>query len=111
MGVCWYCYWGWSKPVMDIYKKALKNLGRDNHPLIYGPSHVVWADENFESAEWCLKHFDAYKNDCSVDELAIVYQSLIELTKLPLSVRCPKPDNYDEEHPELWPPKIEMVKE
>jgi len=21
--ICWYCYWGWPKPVAGIYKKAL----------------------------------------------------------------------------------------
>jgi len=23
MGICWYCHWGWAKPVADIYDEAL----------------------------------------------------------------------------------------
>ena len=112
MGICWYCYWGWSKPVADIYDRALGDLSGDSSPLEYGPSHIVWSDENFHSAEWSLEHFDEHKGDLSEAELVIVKRSLTELAALPLNVRCVEPDDYDDEHPELFPPPpgIEMVK-
>ena len=112
MGLCWYCYWGWPRPVADIYRNAMGKLDGDDSPLLYGPSHVVWADENFHSAEWCLEHFDEYKEDYSDDDLAIVKQSLEELAALPIEVRCVEPEDYDDEHPELYPPpdEIEMIK-
>ena len=113
MGICWYCHWGWSKPVADIYKKALDELDGWEGPLNFGPAHVVWEDENFDSAEWCLEHFDEYEGDYTVAHLAIVKQSLVDLARLPLDVRCVEPEDYDEEHPELFPPPIGigMVKE
>lgn len=112
MGICWDCYWGWPKPVADIYDKALATLERYESPLHFGPAHVVWEDENFDLAESCLKDFEEWKGDYSEKDLAIVRQSLMELAKLPLNVRCVCPDDYDDEHPELFsPPKgVEMVK-
>ena len=110
MAICWYCYWGWPKPVADIYEKALNDLDGDESPLHYGPAHIVWADENFNSAEWCIEHFDEYRGNFSDSDLAIVQRSLEELVKLPLNIRCVEPEDYDEEHPELFPPpdRIEM---
>jgi len=112
MGICWYCHWGWPKPVAAIYEKALDALEGDDSPLLYGPGHIVWADENFHSAEWCLEHFEDHTGDRGEADLAIVRQSLEELAKLPLDVRCVEPEDYDEEHPENFPPLagIEMVR-
>ena len=111
MGICWYCYWGWPKIVAKIYQRALTKLEGDESPLHYGPAHIVWSDENFDSAEWCLEHFDDYKSDYSDSDLMIVRESLEELAKLPLDIRCIQPEDYDGEHPELYlPPKdIEMI--
>lgn len=103
MGICWYCHWGWSKPVKDIYNQAVIKLGWEG-PLHYGPSHIVWEDENFDSAEWCLENFDKYKRDYTEEELAVVRWSLEELAKIPLCIRCPQPVDYDEENPNLFPP-------
>lgn len=108
MGICWYCHWGWAKPVAEIYKKALRALDGDKWPLHFGPSHIVWEDENFDRAEWCLEHFDEYKGDYSDVELEIVKQSLKELASLPEDVRCVEPEDYDGQHPELYPPSVEM---
>ncbi len=112
--ICWYCHWGWPKLVAEIYQRALKALDGQDSPLNYGPGHVVWADENFELAEVCLKEFENYSHqlDYSEHELLIARQSLEELSKLPLSVKCVEPEDYDGEHPELFPPAkgIEMVK-
>ena len=68
MGICWYCYWGWPKQIAEIYKKALKELDGYSAPLHFGPAHIVWDDENFDSGEWCLEHFDDYKGDYSEEE-------------------------------------------
>ena len=45
MGMCWWCHWGWPKPIHDIYDKALAALDGDESPLLYGPAHVVWVHE------------------------------------------------------------------
>jgi len=113
MGICWDCYWGWPKPVADIYDKALNDLDGYKSPLHFGPSHIVWEDENFHSAEWCLEHFDENTVEYySESDIAIVRRSLQELAALPLNVRCVEPEDYDDEHPELYPPPpgIEMVR-
>lgn len=112
MGICWYCYWGWAKPVAEIYKKALLRLGNhDDAALNYSPSHIVWADENFEthSINWCLEHFNDYDGELTSEELAVSRWSLEELLKIPEDIRCPEPEDYDGEHPELYPPKVETV--
>ncbi len=83
MGICWYCYWGWPKLVAEIYQKALKDLNGYDFPLQFGPGHIVWSDENFDSAEWCLENFDKYKGDYSDEELTIVKWSLEELASFP----------------------------
>lgn len=110
MGICWYCYWGWAKPVADIYQEALRRLDGDDFPLKFSGSHIVWEDENFDLAEGCLEHFKEHNDDYSEEDLAIVRWSLEELVKLPLDIRCPEPEDYDDEHPELFPPTIEVVK-
>ena len=112
MGICWYCYWGWHKPVADIYDRALSDLDGAISALHFGPAHIVWEDENFHSAEWCLDHFDEDRGDYSDADLEIVKRSLQELAALPLEVRCVEPEDYDDEHPELFPPPndVEMVR-
>lgn len=115
-GICWYCHWGWSKPVRDIYNQAKAKLHGDEWPLDNGPSHVVWSDENFEedSIRYCLQECDDPKpgdEDISPEQMAIVRWSLEELLKLPKEVREPCPADYDGENPEKYPPinGIEMV--
>jgi len=112
MGFCWDCYWGWPKAVADIYDKALADLGGNESPLHFGPAHIVWGDENFDSADWCLEHFDEHRGMMTAEDAAIVKRSLEELAKIPLEERCVEPDDYDDEHPELFPPPrgVEMVK-
>ena len=46
MGLCYYCHWGWPKPIADIYDKYLEIAG--SSAMHFGPAHVVWEDENFE---------------------------------------------------------------
>lgn len=111
MGICWFCHWGWPKPIADIYIRALHDLGGDDRPLHFGPAHVVWEDENFDSAEWCLENFEEYAGGFSEKDLVVVRRSLEELTRLPLSIRR-EPEGYDDEHPEMFPPPegLAMVK-
>lgn len=109
--ICWYCYWGWSKQVKEIYNKYLDVAGED--AMHYGAAHIIWDDENFERehVQWCLDNFDKYKReDSSEIENEAVKQSLIDLLKLPDEILNPEPKDYGGEHPELFPPTIEMSK-
>lgn len=112
MGICWYCYWGWSKPVADIFIRAIEKLNGDSYPLLFGPSHIVWEDENFDSAQSCLDDFDEYAEKLTAKEKEIVRWSLEELNKLPKEVRCVEPEDYDYQNPDKYPPPkgIEMVR-
>ena len=109
MGICWYCWWGWPKSVADIYERALAALDGDESELLYGPGHIVWADENFarEHVEWCLHEGEAgeYWHDYATDKSKkIVLDSLRELLALPDSILDSVPEEYDGENPERYPP-------
>ena len=80
-------YHEWPKEIADIYKKALEKLDGDIMPLNFGPAHIVWADDNFDAAEWCLEHFDEYAGEHTAAELKIVKWSLTELIKIPFAKR------------------------
>lgn len=110
MSVCWYCYWGWAKPVAEIYQESLKRLDGNSFPLLYGPAHVVWEDENFDLAELCLRTFESQGNGYTDSQLDIVRWSLEQLIKLPPEDRCIEPSDYDGEHPEMYPPTVEVGK-
>jgi len=111
MSVCWYCYWGWSQAVADIYHRYLPIAGEA--AMEYGPAHIVWADENFSrrSVQWCLDNFDDYRDAGSEEELAAVRQSLVDMLALPDEVRDPQPKEYDGQDPDRYPPPrhVEMV--
>lgn len=109
---CWDCHWGWPRAVHDIYQRALDKLDGKDSSLHFGPAHIVWEDENWDSAEWCIQHFDEYADDLNQHEREVVMQSLLELNALPESVRDVCPEDYDGEHPELYPPPlgVEMVR-
>lgn len=89
MGLCWYCHWGWPKAVRGVYNKAaasLTEIDSGTDALIYGPSHIVWDDENFDdgSIDWCLKACVG-ATGYSPDEVEIVRRSLEELSGDPAS--------------------------
>lgn len=129
---CWYCYWGWAKAVAAIYDAALKELGGDESPLLYGPGHIVWCDENFEddNVRWCLRLYEpgvyegiypgktfagTYLERFTPEEMAVVRRSLERLlAEVPEEVRACAPEGYEDSGgvPEDWPPpaELEMVK-
>ena len=74
-------YHEWTKPVREIYDEALRRLNGNVMPLHYGPAHVVWEDENFQMAKWCLDLFDEFEGEFSSDQLDVVRWSLKELLK------------------------------
>lgn len=99
--VCWFCHWGWHPEVKKVYDKWTAIAGYA--AMHFGPAHIVWEDENFDSADWCLEHFDEHRGDHSDEELVAVKQSLIELNSLPMEWRV-WPTDYDGKHPENYPP-------
>lgn len=118
MGACWYCHWGWAKPVAEIYKEAIVKLNGDDFPLLSGPAHVVWEDENFDHAECCLEEFDKKWDECFGEfhdpgdlQKEVARWSLVELTKIPIKQRCVEPEEYTGQDPQLFPPAsgIEVV--
>ena len=114
MGVCWWCVWGWPKPIQDIYDKYKQELG-DDVALLYGPAHIVWADENWDSVDWCLENFDTWVKDWNdnqyqTDELEIVRKSLLELKSLPDEFKEePAGFDFDESDPNDFPPPDDWV--
>jgi hypothetical protein len=110
MGICWYCSWGWPKVTADIYEKYYKLVG--DTAMDYGPGHIVWSDENFETdnIQWCIDNAQKYRRDMDDKTLALVVESLKELLAIPEEIRCCEPKDYDEWHPENYPPPahIEM---
>lgn len=108
MGICWYCHWGWSKPVKEIHDRYQAIAGEE--AMHYGPAHIVWDDENFdrEHVQWCLDHFDEHRSDHGDTEMQAVRESLVALLALPDHILNPEPADYDDEHPELFPPTVEM---
>lgn len=57
----YFSYWGWPKQIADIYDEAVRRLNVNEHPLLFGPAHIVWEDENFSHYQHCLNNFDEYK--------------------------------------------------
>lgn len=95
MGACYWCHWGWPKPIRDIYDDCVEKLGGD-WELEWGPGHVVWGDENWDSRsiQWCLGHLDKYEGRDTGDNLTIVRESLERLLAVPDEFKA-EPDGYD----------------
>ena len=106
--ICWYCHWGWAKPVAEIYRKYEKLVGK--RAMRFGPGHIVWEDENFtkEDIEWCLNEAPNH-GDLTKEEWDLVHASLRELLEVPESVRCCTPSGYDGKSPENYPPSVEVM--
>jgi hypothetical protein len=87
--MCWFCYWGWPQPVADIFNEAKRQLGGNDSPLLWGPAHIVWEDENFDSAEWCLETWEGNVPFSKYEEfeLDVVRESLEKLVLVPKKYR------------------------
>lgn len=132
--LCWWCHWGWPKVIRDIYDRAERDIDEvllsvcceangwemwggepswGKSALEFGPGHIVWSDENWDSADWCLRQCDGPMfDDWHPEALEIVRRSLRELMALPEEVKT-TPAGYDGQHPENYPPPPcmgEMVK-
>ena len=109
--ICWYCHWGWPAQVIAIYDRGMDSVGES--AMHYGPAHIVWEDENFEQdhVESCLQHIEdkSWTNDLTPAEIAGVKQSLEELLALPKHIREAQPEEYDWEHPEKYPPALDLL--
>lgn len=106
---CWYCYWGWAEPVVEIYNRWAEKIG--SNALYFGPGHCVWADENFETEmiQACID--DPYPGeDFSAEDFAGAINALKELLAVPEHIRCCEPADYDGEHPENFPPAVKTCR-
>ncbi len=103
-GFCYWCCWGWPKPIRDIYDDCTLRIG-DELGLLYGPGHVVWADENWDSAQSCLDHFDENKSEYTDEDLAVIRESLERLVAVPDEFKV-EPDGYNDNdsNPADFPP-------
>lgn len=110
--MCYWCYWGWPKPIRDIYDDCEQRAGES--AMLYGPGHVVWADENWGSAWSCLDYFDQWvrlwnydrgKDRFTAEQLAVVRESLERLVAVPEEFKR-EPEGYDDENenPADYPP-------
>ena len=70
----------WPSEIKAVFERAVARLDGDMMPLLYGPAHIVWEDENFDHAQWCLTHFD--QGDLTAFEADVVRDSLVELVAL-----------------------------
>lgn len=106
--ICWYCHWGWPKQVSDIYHEYLKLT--NEQAMHYGPAHIVWEDENFETnnVQWCIDNYKKYPCDTSKDTLLVV-ESLRKLLEIPEEIRCCVPNDYDGENPKNYPPPSNII--
>lgn len=106
---CWWCHWGWPKPIAEIYQDAVAELAGDEAPLHWGPAHIVWEDENWDSAQSCLDHFDEYRRDYSEWQLDIVRESLERLVALPDKWKHEPAGFSDQSDPVDFPPPEDWV--
>jgi len=106
MAICWWCYWGWPKEIADIFDRGEAAAGYS--AMRFGPAHVVWEDENWDSAQWCLDHFDEYAEDLDEEQRQSVRQSLEDLKALPDEFKQ-EPEGFDDENPAQYPPPKHWV--
>lgn len=107
--MCYYCHWGWPEKVAVIYLEALKELGGNETALNYGPAHIVWEDCNFDSAAWCLEHFDEYCSNVEEWEKPIVWRALEKMASLPFEEWDVIPRDCDFDRMENYPPTGPVV--
>jgi hypothetical protein len=101
--ICWFCHWGWAKPVQDIYEKYKALVGE--HALKYGHTHIVWEDENFDDdcVTGCIGEYKYADDDSTEEDLKLIDESLRELLLVPKKFR-EFPAEYDGDNPAAYPP-------
>lgn len=109
MCVCYWCYWGWPRAIREIYDACVSRAGES--AMRWGPAHIVWEDENWDSAQWCLDTFDEWVRDWNgerytVEQLSVVRESLECLVSVSDEFKH-EPEGYDDENPEAFPPPLE----
>lgn len=103
-GSCYFCHWGWPPEIQAVYERGLEAAGHS--AMHFGPAHVVWEDENFDSAQWCIDHFDNHSEKLDDVQRAAVLRSLQELVALPDPLKT-SPEGYvleDDTDPADFPP-------
>ncbi len=80
-----------AKSIFNLHVKLLKDYGYSENDLLFGHSHIVWEDYNFESdhIEWCISEIEksqrCWKSDiCTF----LVRSSLVHLLQLPKYEDC-----------------------
>lgn len=130
---CYFCYWGWPKPIAEIYQRAykdLEDLAETEHDdanwleyenpydvLHFSFGHLVWEDENWNQASWSheegINNPEKYKN-LSIGQKAILLRSLCELHHINDNIKyCQAYQNCYSKgmgDPKDHPPEIEFVK-
>jgi hypothetical protein len=111
MSICYWCHWGWPKPIRDIYDRADKALNGNADVILNTLARTVWENENFDDfnvrrciyeIEMGIPGSDGYRRE----DQALVVETLRELLLVPGEMRQP-PEDFEEsdgEHPENFPP-------
>lgn len=118
MSECYFCYWGWPPEIQEIYDRAMSDLEaqyvpgaecfdeRSAHSVMhFGPAHIVWEDENFDHAGWCVDNFDKYSDGLTEEQKTIVLRSLKELVQVPEALKV-APEGEPYHNPPPWGEKL-----
>ena len=110
----WFCFWGWPRPVADIYVRAVRKLNGDSYALRYGPSKMVWEGGHFSQAKLCLECWDVRSwGGLTESELEVVRTSLEELTQVDPDLLVPPKDYCGRPRsvsaPALYPPRPDVT--
>lgn len=85
-------YWeNEAKSIFDLHVKLLENYGYCENDLLFGHSHIVWEDYNFESGhiKWCISEIEKSERCWKSDiRTFLVRSSLVHLLHLPKYEDC-----------------------
>lgn len=79
-------YWeNEAKSIFDLHVKLLEDYGYSENDLLFGHSHIVWEDHNFESdhIKWCISEIEKSERSWKSDiRTFLVKSSLVHLLHL-----------------------------
>lgn len=125
--MCYWCYWGWPVELADIHDESVERIEAILEPLRFnketfeevqteppsgfsalhfGPGHVLWEDENWDCADYCLKECDGEMVEGWVPAaVEVLRDSLRRVIALPDHLKR-EPEGYseDETDPKDFPP-------